>query len=155
MDDKYEVQISIPLDSDGFLRRECPHCMRQFKWHDGPANEEAEQHASPAAYSCPLCGTPAAEDSWFTPEQIDLIEKSVAPLALNTVQDELDATFRGMKGVEYKRGNAESFDTADPLVEPDDMTIVASPCHNYEPIKVPMDHADPLYCLICGSAFAV
>lgn len=155
MDNEYEVQVSVPLDSDGFLRRECPHCMRQFKWHDGPANEESEQHARPASYSCPLCGQPAADDSWYTPEQLDLIERAAMPFALGIVQDELEGMFRGMKGVEYKRSSEEPADFADPLVEPDDMTIVTSPCHDYEPVKVPEDHVGPLYCLICGSAFAV
>lgn len=46
MDDEYEIKVSVPIprDADGFIRRECPHCIRQFKWHDGPANEEAEHH---------------------------------------------------------------------------------------------------------------
>lgn len=155
MDDEYKIQISVPLDSDGFLRRECPHCMRQFKWHDGPANEEAEQHARPAAYTCPLCGQPAADESWGTPEQVNLIEKAAMPFALGVVQGELEAMFRGMKGVEYKRGDEEPADSADPLGEADDMTIVTSPCHDYEPIKVPEDHTGSLHCLVCGSAFAV
>ena len=77
------------------------------------------------------------------------------PFALGIVQDELEGMFRGMKGVEYKRGSEEPADLADPVVEPDDMTIVTSPCHDYEPVKVPEDHVGPLYCLICGSAFAV
>lgn len=34
--------MSDPLDSDGFLRRECPTCEREFKWL--PSCEgEAEQ----------------------------------------------------------------------------------------------------------------
>ncbi len=155
MDNEYEIQVSIPVDSDGFLRRECPHCVRQFKWHDGPANEESEHHARPASYSCPMCGQPGADDSWNTPEQLDLIEKAAMPLALGIVEDELEAMFRGMKGIDYKRSNEEPADFADPLVESDDMTIVTSPCHDYEPVKVPEDHGGPLYCLICGSAFAV
>ena len=37
------MEVSFPLDSDGFIRRECPHCEREFKWHHGPANEGVEQ----------------------------------------------------------------------------------------------------------------
>lgn len=155
MDDEYQIQISVPLDTDGFLRRECPHCMRQFKWHDGPANEEAERHARPEAYSCPLCGQPAGDDSWYTPGQVELIEQSAMPLAHGLVQGELESMFRGMKNVKYERGDAEPADVPEPLTEPDDMTIVTSPCHDYEPVKVPEDHTGPLYCLVCGSAFAV
>jgi hypothetical protein len=40
-----------------------------------------------------------------------------------------------------------------PLVEPDDMTMIASPCHGFEPVKVADDWTKPLYCLVCGQAF--
>ncbi len=30
-DDKVSFGMTIPLDSDGFLRRECPTCEREFK----------------------------------------------------------------------------------------------------------------------------
>ena len=26
------IAITLPVDKDGFLRRECPSCKRQFKW---------------------------------------------------------------------------------------------------------------------------
>ena len=26
-----QIRISLPLDDKGFLRRECPYCIRQFK----------------------------------------------------------------------------------------------------------------------------
>jgi hypothetical protein len=50
-----ELGVPLPLDSDGFLRRECPTCEREFKWL--PAQGEAE--ATPPAdggYFCPYCG---------------------------------------------------------------------------------------------------
>lgn len=157
MDDEYEIQVSVPIprDSDGFVRRECPHCTRQFKWHDGPANEEAEQHASPVAYNCPLCGQPAAVNSWHTAEQVELVQRMAIPQLIEMVQDDMATMFRGVKGMTYKRGSDEVPDLPEPLTEPDDMIIVTSPCHGYEPVKVPEDHSGPMYCLICGSAFAV
>lgn len=157
MDDECEIEVSvdIPNDSDGFIRRECPHCMRQFKWHDGPANEEAERHPAADMYNCPLCGQPAAVDSWNTQEQVELAQQAAMPQIMGLVTDELESMFRGVKGLTYKRGNDEMPDESVPLTEPDDMVIVASPCHGYEPVKVPEDHTGPLYCLVCGSAFAV
>ncbi|WP_197677057.1 hypothetical protein [Friedmanniella luteola] len=157
MNDNHEIKvsISIPQDSDGFIRRECPHCMQQFKWHDGPANEEAEHQTSPVAYSCPLCGQPAALDSWHTTQQVKLIQQIAMPQAMAVIQDDLEAMFRGVKGMTYKRSTGETFEAPVPLTEPDDMVIVASPCHGYEPVKVPEEHTGPLFCLVCGSAFAV
>lgn len=153
--DDIEMTVTLPLDSDGFLRRECPHCERQFKWHDGPANEEAEQHEDPSAYYCPLCGEPAGLDSWWTREQLDYAEGSMKPVAMQALADEFAKSFRGMKGVTYKPGRLDEADTPMPLTEPDDMVIVTSPCHAYEPVKVPDDRPDVLHCLVCGAQFAV
>jgi len=120
-----------------------------------PANEEAEHHAPPVAYSCPLCGQPAAVDSWNTAEQVELAQQTAMPQLMGRVQDDLEAMFRGVKGMTYKRGGDEITDESEPLTESDDMVIVASPCHGYEPVKVPEDHTGSLHCLVCGSAFAV
>ncbi len=157
MDDEYEIEVSvdIPSDSDGFIRRECPHCMRQFKWHDGPANEDAEQYPAADTYNCPLCGQPAGVDSWTTQEQVELAQQAAMPQIMGLLNDELESMFRGVKGLTYKRGNDELPDESVPLTEPEDMVIVASPCHGYEPVKIPEKHTGPLYCLVCGSAFAV
>ncbi len=157
MDDEYriEVTVSIPRDSDGFIRRQCPHCVAQFKWHDGPANEESERHAAPENYTCPICGQAAETDSWLTDEQLELVQQKVLPQAMERIQDDIEAAFTGTKGVTYKRGNDVFPDSSTPLTEPDDMMIVASPCHSYEPVKVPENHTGRLFCLVCGAAFAV
>jgi hypothetical protein len=39
------------------------------------------------------------------------------------------------------------------LAEPSDMQIIASPCHSYEPVKIPDDAAGPFHYLICGEQF--
>lgn len=155
-----DIEVSLPLDNDGFLRRECPHCMQQFKWHHGPANAEAEEAEAPHAYHCPLCGQPAGHDSWFTQVQIGFIEQAAAPAATRFIEAELDKVFRNSssKSLNLKlrrTGHLDTPDHPDPLAELDDMTIVASPCHGYEPVKVSEEHTGPLYCLVCGAAFAV
>lgn len=151
-------QVSLPLDSDGFLRRQCPTCDRQFKWHDGPANEQAEGQAVVSAYFCPICGDPALVDQWWTSEQVQHINGVALPAALQGVNDELDSMFRGMNSKNFritKKGQFDIPDEPDPLMEPDDMMIIASPCHAWEPVKVPEGSTSPFYCLVCGRAFAV
>jgi len=153
-----EIEVQLPLDSDGFLRRECPHCTEQFKWHHGPANEEAESAADPPAYHCPFCGQPARHDSWYTQSQLDHIEEAAAPAITQLLDDTLGEVFKraSTKHIKFERsGHLTLPNHPDPLTEPDDMVIVASPCHGYEPIKVPVEHTGALYCLICGAAFAV
>lgn len=155
MHDEHTIQVSLPLDSDGFLRRECPHCKQQFKWHFGPANEEAERQAPPSVYNCPLCGQPAPTDAWNTPVQVALIEEMAMAELHQLVNDELESIFRRQKGMTYRRARGGASYPADPLIEPDDMIIVAPPCHGFEPVKVPVNHLERLHCLVCGSAFSV
>ncbi len=150
--------MTLPLDNDGFLRRECPNCLREFKWHDGPANAEAEDQAAPDSYFCPFCGQPAVTDHWFTTEQVEYIEARGLSAAIQAIDEELDSAFRGMRSKHVKITKTGSLDAPaepDPLVEPDDMMIVVSPCHSWEPIKVPEDTTGSLHCLICGQPFAL
>lgn len=153
-----EIPVSLPLDHDGFLRRECPHCTQEFKWHHGPANEEAEQADNPDSYHCPICGEAAGPDSWWTQDQIEHIQQAAMPEALLSIEDELGGIFRRASNKHFSVKQTKSFRTPEapmPLTETDDMTIIASPCHAYEPVKVPETSTSPFHCLVCGSAFAV
>ncbi|WP_129978125.1 hypothetical protein [Rhodococcus sp. Q1] len=137
------MNVSIPPDDDNFLRRECPTCEQQFKWHLGPINDEAAAEPTPDAYYCPLCGVPAGTDQWWTKEQLEYARARAVPDVLAQLSNEtglhIDSTF----------------DVPEAMVEPNDMEIVQSPCHPYEPIKVPTGHGQPIHCLVCGSVFAV
>ena len=58
MDEK-STQMSVPLDSDGFLRRECPTCEREFKWFN---SEEGRGEPVPeGGYVCPYCAIQAPD----------------------------------------------------------------------------------------------
>jgi hypothetical protein len=153
-----DVQVPIPADEDGFVRRECPNCKRQFKWHDGPANEEAGSEPAPPSYYCPLCGGPALVDEWFTEEQIDHVGATAMPTLVREFQREMKDAFRSSSrrsGIRFQVDNGDVLDVPAALIEPNDMQIVASPCHPYEPVKVPDGMAGPFHCLICGEKFAV
>ena len=151
-----EIAVTIPLDSDGFIRRECPACEQQFKWHSGPANEEAEDVQPPDAYYCPFCGVPAPLGSWWTKEQLDYARGVAMPEVERFAQDEIGKALRGLKSLGFTTTtHGGSSDEPVPLTEPTDMEIVCSPCHAYEPIKVPLDAASEWHCLVCGSRFAV
>ena len=152
------IPVSMPLDSDGFLRRECPNCLRQFKWHNGPANEEAEKQDAVGSYFCPFCGQAALPDQWLTSDQVDYIQGVAMPTVMQSIDDELSSAFKGLDSKHIKvtkTGHFDIPDEPDPLTEPDDMVIIASPCHSWEPIKVPDETTSPLHCLICGQAFGL
>ncbi len=154
MDDEISIPVSLPLDTDQFLRRECPTCERQFKWF---SHAEGDSDAQPVnQYFCPLCGVPAGTDEWWTPDQLEYARGAAGPEIDRFVQESVSDTFKGIKGLSFK-GNSDftlGIDTPDPLIEPDDMVIVEPPCHPNEPVKVPEDSTEHIHCLVCGESFS-
>lgn len=154
MDEEIRVPVSLPLDSDGFLRRECPTCEQEFKWF---SHVEGDHDAEPASqYFCPLCGAPSGLDAWWTPAQLEYGYGSAGPAIDQVVSDAMADMFKGMKGFTFKPNASFSFDipTPEALHEPDDMVIVEPPCHPNEPIKVPEQSTERVHCLVCGMVFA-
>lgn len=154
MDEEIRVPVELPLDDDGFLRRECPSCENEFKWFSHNESDPDLEHVN--QYFCPLCGAPADPDSWWTPDQIEYGLGSAGGEIDRAVGDAVADMFKGMKGFTFKPNADFSLDigTPDPLVEPNDMVIVQPPCHPHEPIKVPQTSISKVHCLICGSPFA-
>lgn len=153
MDDEISISVTVPLDNDGFVRRECPTCEQQFKWF---SYSEGDPDAEPVdQYFYPLCGVPAGVASWWTPEQLEYAQGAAGPEVDRLVQDAVDKAFRGLKGMSFKANRDLTVGISAPaLVEPDDMVIVEPPCHPNEPIKLPEHATEHVHCLICGSSFA-
>lgn len=146
--------VSMPVDDDGFLRRECPHCLLQFKWHRGPTAEQPDGETDPAVYFCPLCGASAAANQWWTAEQLEYARQlAVGPL-LREAYGSAQEAFRRIKGITISTSAFSNPNEPDALHEPNDMIIVAPPCHPWEPVKVPEDRLTQIYCLRCGRQFA-
>lgn len=158
MNDEISVAVSLPLDDDGFLRRECPTCEQEFKWFvHREGSGEAEQVDQ---YSCPMCGEAAGLDSWWTAAQLEYSRGVAAPVVDDAINDMLDEAFKPLRNNEhlkFKRTGRFSLNTPAPapLIEPnDDMVIIESPCHPNEPVKLTRVATAHLHCLICGSEFA-
>lgn len=82
--------FSISLPADGtFLRRECPSCNRQFKWHHGPTDDRPEEEIDPSVYFCPYCGESALPDHWWTQEQAEYARQVSAGPIMREVTAEL------------------------------------------------------------------
>ncbi len=148
------ISVSLPLDVDGFLRRECPSCEREFKWHHGKTDEAPDDYVYPPVHWCPLCGRSAALDKWWTPAQAEYAKDFARGPILDLLGEELKDAVRGNNFLKIEMSN-DRLEVPDPLVEPDDMEMIAPPCHPWEPVKVPEDSSAPYYCLLCGEAYAV
>ena len=151
-----ETSISLPLD-DGFLRRECPACERQFKWFSGDTEDKPLDVPDPDQYYCPYCGEAAAPDTWWTPEQLEYARTTALNAAGRPARSPRRAWLEALGKTGLVSVSIDGGDAAEPspLVEPNDMVIVEPPCHSYEPIKVDEDWTAPIHCIICGREYTL
>jgi hypothetical protein len=151
------VEIELPLDGQGFLRRECPACEREFKWHNGPTEGMPDDAPDPDEYHCPYCGVPAGPDQWWTKEQVEAIQTTALSETMPQVERMLRDSLKPLNksGLIQAEIKAEPVNPAPPLFEPDDMVAVASPCHPYEPVKILEGWQGPVFCLVCGEPFTL
>ena len=148
--------IPVPLDSDGFLRRECPTCEREFKQLPNTTEDAGVEKPSDGGYFCPYCGIQAPDGSWFTKAQLKfaqsmVIMEAVGPL-LKDFAREANSIGRDSGGMVRMSARYEPPDKLDPLTETDDMQRVNFECHPSVTIKVLDEWGHSVYCLICGEA---
>jgi uncharacterized Zn-finger protein len=143
MDDTISIQVSLPLDQ-GFLRRECPCCRRQFK-----INSEFEDEGSRNERICPYCGQAANPDKWMTREQKEHIKEIAQIEVLGMIDAPLTESFRGLSNIHFDRsGRRRSQPSLRP--ESDDMNLIPVPCCSTE-MKIDPGWTKELYCFYCGA----
>jgi hypothetical protein len=150
-----EFGIALPLDNDGFLRRECPTCEREFKWLS--AQDEAEATLpTDGGYFCPYCAVQAPPEAWHTKSQVALMETVVHREVIAPALDQFDRDLRRIErqsqGMIKVTTRSDRPEDPEPLTETDDMKRVDFDCHPTEPVKVLEDWQREVRCLVCGEA---
>lgn len=144
----------VPLDSDGFLRRECPTCERELKVRPALGEEEPVQPLE-GGYFCPYCGVQAPPNSWFTKAQIQSAHSVVVNEVLNPMlkkfSDDIGSIARRSGGLVSARVSHQTPEKSPQLTEDDDMKVVTFTCHPAEPVKVLDDWSGPAMCFACGT----
>lgn len=151
---KADISITLPLDKDGFLRRECPNCKRQFKWL--PTKDKSNKQ-SQLQYYCPYCGKLANINDWWTKEQVQYIKQKLS----KATEPELEKFTKDLKRLN-KPGSLIRIEpkyklSSEPLPfhEPNVMRKVEPPCHTSEPLKIYENWNKLVICLICGKPFSL
>lgn len=170
------MNVSLPLDEDGFLRRECPLCRREFKVRPTPdemrtiveesthallSNEadavpESPEEAQVGDNWCPYCGQQAKHDSWWTEEQLEYLRVFARNVAARLINEHLLGPLRRSLGGSAHGPVTVTFRGADVpeqeawmAPEPNDMERVSLPCCTRE-LKVDADWDQPVHCFFCG-----
>ncbi len=141
---------TLSVDDDGFLRRECPHCEREFKWLHGDHGEPMPA----GGYHCPYCAG-RSEDGWWTRPQLAHIEGLMGEYGENMLYDAFKPLERSSSmSVKFKVSRTPSRPLPPVPDEPNDMRRVDFACHPAEPAKVLESWDAAVHCLMCGRASA-
>ena len=174
-----EIPVSIPLDSERFLRRECPYCCREFKIQmseadlsdlvqrgidsfmleqQGEATRDTDsgRSASDQMFTCPYCGEEATVDSWWTQEQLSYLRVIVQNVMARMLNEHLIRPMRRSFGRSSGGAISISFEgrdmpTAEEWISPevDDMTVHDLPCCS-DKLKLSETWTGEFRCYYCG-----
>jgi hypothetical protein len=156
-------ELGLPLDVDGFSRRECPRCQAQFmtRWTEGEASVLAaalsrrvrhlnSREAEPGGPRfCPYCACEAPADAFYTPEvrrRLDAaaraLEEEVRWRSLRPARDALDGD-----------PDASPLDALLPPLDDagEDLPLIPLPCCGAEQ-KVSGAWVGPIRCHLCAVA---
>jgi hypothetical protein len=159
MSDEVSIPMSLPLDGDGFLRRECPTCEREFKCLVSQDDDDATP-APEGGYFCPYCAVQAPPDAWWTKDQLEtakaLMYREVVAPELEGLQRSVDQLNRQSGGFIDITARLEVDEPDEPasLTEIDDMQHVEFVCHPDDPVKVLDDWERSVHCMVCGESAA-
>lgn len=141
-------EASFPTDEDGFFRRECPYCKRQFKIY----KDDYELLQNESDYYCPYCGQAADVDKWWTQEQVDYIEQ----IATNFAIEEINKGFilpmkKKFSGSEIIKFEGKELEKNTEIIQPEgnDLKLYHLKCCEKN-IKIEEDWEKEVYCYFCG-----
>jgi hypothetical protein len=171
------MNLSFPLDDDGFFRRECTFCCKEFKvllekeeltdlsqkgvdsfMLEGKEEETnlTESESSETEFTCPYCGQRTPSNSWWTQEQlayVGIVAKNIMAKIVNeNLIRPLERTFRrSSAGMVSIRFEGKEMEQQEPWISPEvnDMEIFDLPCCQRK-IKIEENWLDKVYCFFCG-----
>jgi len=171
-----KVNLPFPLDEDGFLKRKCPLCYREFKVFleeeeltdlaqkgiDSFILEKEEEEtnldkgeSSRAEFVCPYCGQQTPSDSWWTQKQLAylrIIAKNIMAKVVNENSiHPLKRTFqKSSPGIVSIRFEGRGLEQEEPWVFPEiNLGIFDLPCCQRK-IKIEENWQGKVHCFFCG-----
>lgn len=166
------IQVNFPIDDQGFFRRECPYCNREFKIHaeqndlqdvqskliesylvDNSNNErENSSDEDIEQLYCPYCGQSAIPQAWWTQDQLKYSRTFIQNIMNEMINKQLiqpmkkrtqNSKILSFKGKELRQNQAWI------APEVDDMQVQHLECCDKD-IKLLDDYSRDFYCFLCG-----
>ncbi|HDG96652.1 MAG TPA: hypothetical protein ENG73_00545 [Desulfobacterales bacterium] len=172
-----KMNLSFSLDDDGFFRRECPFCRKEFKillekdeladlaqkgidsFMIEPEEEAVDLDKSTRSeteFTCPYCGEQASSDSWWTQEQLayigivvkNIVAKMVNEHLVRPIKKGFGKPTRGIVSIRFK---GKEMEQQEPWISPEvnDMEAFELPCCQRK-IKIEENWTNVIHCFFCG-----
>jgi hypothetical protein len=98
-DGHVHLEVSIPLDDDGYVGRECPECEQHFR----VAHEDYDALPDDVRLWCVYCGHQDDHSEFLTRQQHDRVMRAAGDFAMQLVGKTLDRSFS--KAARRSRGS--------------------------------------------------
>lgn len=145
-----EIQLSIPLDEDGFIEMECDYCKSRFLLHESVYSDEENLH-----FFCPICGIPNKISTFYCPEILDAVEQKVWEYMHDDILRRLGPTIKEINKSGFVKMSLDM-----PKKEPEkelyapinEYVISHQSCCDIDVKTIMLDAQIGLYCPICGGS---
>ncbi|MGE7546067.1 hypothetical protein [Sporosarcina newyorkensis] len=140
------IPISLRLDDEGLLRKECPYCKIEYKVFPESETEEIQIKSY-----CPLCGLYSSWEQQFTQDQVEHLNQVIQ----NSASDLLNKSLGNMKKkirnspIKMKLTPLEKVDPKT-LIEIKDFTQITTGCCSESVFLEYPGIANIIYCTKCG-----
>lgn len=146
--DNLEKSVALPMDSDGYIRFQCPSCTANFKLL---SNELAALDEK--AFSCVACGHHGVPLNFLTHENATYLNEAIRNMARGAIEQSVKSLRpTGGKGFTL-RSNSNFKLQREPELEPipdEDLDLRAFACCGRSAKVGPLDASLGLYCPYCG-----
>lgn len=154
----FTAEISIPLDEDGFLGRECPSCSAAFKM----MGDEYEALPDELELTCPYCGHQEDHNDFMAAGQKERVEAAAQAMAEQWMHREFSRMLGGAFGrssrpapsrdsflsvrFEYKPGSPPPLRALPELAHGKTRRVIqCSSCSNHSAV-----YSSSAFCPVCG-----
>ncbi|MDY7233239.1 hypothetical protein [Hyalangium rubrum] len=161
------VEVALPKDATGFIRRQCPGCHRIFKTLPNrfdarvlqrrlvslfPFENADEGYEEVPHWHCLYCGHHAEADEWLAPEHVSYLESLSRAWANHVRYEQLAYVSRTLSYNPRPTFIAVAPEALpEPLpAEPEDLRVIPMVCCG-EDVKAEWDWDGPMYCPRCGA----
>ena len=167
-----EKPLSFPLDGDGFFRRECPLCFREFKVRlredelgelaqrfldhfmvEQGLQQDDTENGNVEERFCPYCAQSSPCDDWWTQEQLAYIQVAAKNMMAHIYNEHFARPMmrENRRHQAFIRIDVKEMQQEDEWISPErsDMRLVNLPCCDRQQ-KVADDWGKKVNCFFCG-----